>query len=60
MKQPLSTPNAMERCFTFAATTVSASFFPPLPVPNLRESRVAVVDKVGQSVLEKMLALRII
>ena len=33
----------------FAATTVSASFCPPLPVPDRKVSLVAVVDKVRLS-----------
>jgi len=37
----------MERCFTFAATTVGASFCQPLPVPDRKVSLEAVVDKIN-------------
>jgi hypothetical protein len=40
----LSTPNAMERRSTFAATTVGKSFCPRPPVPSPRVSLDAAVD----------------
>lgn len=44
MKQPLSTPNAMEKSSTFAASTADRSFCPRQPVPDLSPSREAAVD----------------
>jgi hypothetical protein len=42
MKQPPSTPNAMARRFTFAATIVGKSFCPCPPVQTPRKSPAAV------------------
>jgi len=44
MKQPHSTPNAMERRSTFAATTVGKSFWPRLPAISRRVSLDAAAD----------------
>src|ERR1035438_1249244 len=47
MKQPPSTPNAMERRSTFAATTVANNSCPLPPVPSPRASLGAAVDRNG-------------
>jgi hypothetical protein len=44
MKPPLFTLNAMERRFTFAATTAGKSFYPLRPVPSRRASLDVAVD----------------
>ena len=49
MKKLLSTPNAMERRFTFAATTVSKSFSPHQRVLNQMASLRAVVVNIGKN-----------
>jgi hypothetical protein len=47
MKQPLSTPNAMEKRSTFAVTTVGKSFSPRPLVLRSRKSLDHAVDNSG-------------
>jgi hypothetical protein len=53
MNQPLSTPSAMERRFTFAATTVSKSFSPHLLARSTRKNLIAVVGNIQKSKTEE-------
>jgi len=54
MNQPLSTPNAMERRFTFAVTAVSKSFSPrPLVAQSPRKNLLAVAVNIQKSKTEE-------